>query len=166
VFFRDERDVSERLALLEQLRHQAFHDSLTGLPNRALFDERLRRALVRLRRSGGFAAVMFVDLDDFKTVNDSLGHDAGDRLLVILADRLRGAMRQGDIVARLGGDEFVVLCDDLRSLDEISARTARIDEALRAPFTLRSDEVFVDLPPGTREAAQQSLEQNGARISL
>ena len=87
------RDVSERLALLEQLRYQAFHDGLTSLPNRALFEDRLRRALARLRRAGGLSAVMFVDLDDFKTVNDGLGHAAGDELLQVTARRLQDALR-------------------------------------------------------------------------
>ena len=126
------RDVSERLALLEQLRHQAFHDSLTGLPNRALFEERLRRALVRLRRSGGFAAVMFVDLDDFKTVNDGLGHAAGDELLRATARRLEETLRTQDTAARLGGDEFAVLLEDLVDEAEALAIAERVRHALRA----------------------------------
>ena len=126
------RDVSERLALLEQLRHQAFHDSLTGLPNRALFDERLAARSVRLRRSGGFAAVMFVDLDDFKTVNDGLGHAAGDELLRAIARRLEDTLRTQDTAARLGGDEFAVLLEDLVDEAEALAIAERVRRALRA----------------------------------
>jgi diguanylate cyclase (GGDEF)-like protein/PAS domain S-box-containing protein len=130
------RDVSERLALLEQLRHQAFHDNLTGLPNRALFDDRLRRALVRLRRSGGFAAVMFVDLDDFKTINDGLGHAAGDELLQAIASRLEDTLRAQDTAARLGGDEFAVLLEDLVDESEALAIAERVRRALEPPLSV------------------------------
>ena len=135
------RDVSERLALLEQLRHQAFHDSLTGLPNRALFEDRLRRALVRLRRSGGFAAVMFVDLDDFKTVNDGLGHAAGDELLRATARRLEDTLRTQDTAARLGGDEFAVLLEDLVDEAEALAIAERVRCALEPPLTVAGHQV-------------------------
>src|SRR5215208_2448688 len=104
--------LSERDALAAQLEHQAFHDSLTDLANRALFNDRVRHALARVRRDGGGLAVLFVDLDDFKVVNDSLGHGAGDRLLREVASRLRSCLREHDTVGRLGGDEFAILAED------------------------------------------------------
>ena len=102
-------DVTEQRSLEQQLRHQAFHDPLTGLPNRALFLDRLGQALARARRDGRPCAVLFLDLDRFKDVNDTLGHEAGDRLLVAVAARLGDGLRDGDTLARLGGDEFTVL---------------------------------------------------------
>jgi predicted signal transduction protein with EAL and GGDEF domain len=107
--------LSERDALAAQaaqLEHQAFHDSLTDLANRALFNDRVRHALARTRRDKGGLAVLFVDLDDFKVVNDSLGHGAGDRLLREVAARLRSCLREHDTVGRLGGDEFAILAED------------------------------------------------------
>jgi diguanylate cyclase (GGDEF)-like protein/PAS domain S-box-containing protein len=156
------RDVSERLALLEQLRYQAFHDSLTGLPNRALFEDRLRRALVRLRRSGGFAAVMFVDLDDFKTVNDGLGHAAGDELLRAIARRLEGALRAQDTAARLGGDEFAVLLEDLVDESEALEIAERVRCALEPPLTVAGHQVAPSASigvacPGPQDSAEELL---------
>jgi GGDEF domain-containing protein len=104
--------LSERDALAAQLEHLAFHDSLTDLANRALFNDRVRHALARARRDGGGVAVLFVDLDDFKVVNDSLGHGAGDRLLREVGARLRSCLREHDTVGRLGGDEFAILAED------------------------------------------------------
>lgn len=105
------RHAVERRAMRAQLAHQALHDPLTDLPNRSLFADRLEQTLARCQRSAGLAAVMFVDLDRFKAVNDSLGHEAGDRALTEIADRLSGAIRPDDTVARFGGDEFIVLCE-------------------------------------------------------
>ena len=130
------RDVSERRALEGQLTHRALHDPLTGLPNRALFRDRLTNALVKRRRESNLVAVLFLDLDDFKRINDRLGHAAGDALLAEVGARLRACLRSGDTPARLGGDEFAVLLDDLT--DEASAKyvAERILGALRAPAVI------------------------------
>jgi diguanylate cyclase (GGDEF)-like protein/PAS domain S-box-containing protein len=130
------RDVSDRVALEEQLRHQAFHDNLTGLANRALFEDRLTLALARGRRHGGELAVIFVDLDDFKTVNDSLGHAVGDELLRATAHRLATCLRAQDTAARLGGDEFAVLLEDLSGPDEAWQIAERLRRALEPPLVL------------------------------
>jgi PAS domain S-box-containing protein len=106
------RDITTRRRLEDELRHQAFHDSLTGLANRALFSDRLEHALSRTGRSRARLAVLFLDLDDFKTVNDSLGHGEGDQLLIAVAARLRETLRSGDTIARMGGDEFAVLVEE------------------------------------------------------
>jgi diguanylate cyclase (GGDEF)-like protein/PAS domain S-box-containing protein len=136
------RDITDRKTLEEQLTHQAFHDSLTGLANRALFRDRLEHALARAARYDTMLAVLFLDLDSFKTINDSLGHDAGDELLIALAGRLQSRSRASDTVARLGGDEFAVLLED--EVDEASATAVaeRIGEMLRSPFQVQGKEVF------------------------
>jgi diguanylate cyclase (GGDEF)-like protein/PAS domain S-box-containing protein len=126
------RDVTERRRLERELEHRALHDSLTDLANRALFKESVELALARTGRSGSSVAVLFFDVDDFKDVNDSLGHAAGDRLLEAVAERLRGSVRPYDVGARVGGDEFAVLLDDADA--ETASRIAnRILEALREP---------------------------------
>jgi len=130
------QDVTERRAAERLLEHQALHDPLTGLPNRALFLDRLQHALARARRPGSSLAVYFCDVDDFKDVNDSLGHDAGDGLLIALPPRLREGLRAGDTVARFGGDEFVILCEDLASEGEAIRIAERIGEAFALPFEL------------------------------
>jgi diguanylate cyclase (GGDEF)-like protein len=126
-----------------RLVHQAYHDPLTDLPNRALLRDRLEQALARAGRRGEPVAVLFLDLDRFKLVNDSLGHAAGDRLLESVADRLAGCARPGDTVARLGGDEFTVLLDGLSDAAEAEAVAARLADALDAPFVLDGHEVAV-----------------------
>ena len=138
----------ERARLERRLVHQAFHDALTGLPNRAHFRERLDGALARAARHGDAIAVLFLDLDGFKYVNDSLGHDAGDRLLVAVADRLRACLRPEDTVARLGGDEFTVLLDGAADDGGATLVAERITQALRAPFMLAGREVAVSASIG------------------
>jgi diguanylate cyclase (GGDEF)-like protein/PAS domain S-box-containing protein len=130
------RDVSQRIALEEQLRHQAFHDTLTGLANRALFEDRLTQALARERRHDGTMAVLFVDLDDFKTVNDTLGHAVGDALLQAVAVRLENILRPEDTAGRLGGDEFAVLIEELGDPAEALAVADRIQAAFTLPFEI------------------------------
>src|SRR5205823_5254224 len=103
-------DITQRKAFELQLEHQSLHDHLTGLPNRALLLDRLRHALTRAGRDGSLTAVLFIDLDRFKAVNDSMGHEGGDRLLLGVAERVPGVLRPADTLGRLGGDEFVVLC--------------------------------------------------------
>ncbi|MFL5847156.1 MAG: putative bifunctional diguanylate cyclase/phosphodiesterase [Solirubrobacteraceae bacterium] len=123
--------------------HQALHDALTGLPNRALFLDRLEHALARAVRGGSEVAVLFLDLDRFKTVNDSLGHAAGDELLCVVARRISGCMRAADTAARLGGDEFAVLLEDLVSTREAVRVAERIISALEEPIEVAGREVFV-----------------------
>jgi diguanylate cyclase (GGDEF)-like protein/PAS domain S-box-containing protein len=137
------RDVSERKAFEQQLAHQAFHDSVTGLANRALFRDRVEHALERQGRDLGAVTVLLMDLDDFKTVNDSLGHAAGDRLLGEVGERLRGCLRQADTAARLGGDEFAVLLEDGGDGVEAAEVASRILTAFEEPFRLDGKDVLV-----------------------
>ena len=134
--------LSERDTLAAQLEHQAFHDNLTDLANRARFTDRVRHALARARRDGGGLAVLFLDLDDFKVVNDNLGHGAGDRLLREVAGRLRSCLREHDTVGRLGGDEFAILATDT---DLATARrlAERVIATLAAPFPLVGGQVTI-----------------------
>jgi diguanylate cyclase (GGDEF)-like protein/PAS domain S-box-containing protein len=130
------RDVTERKILEAQLAHQASHDALTSLANRVLFRDRLEHALARGERHREPVAVLFLDLDDFKRVNDSLGHSAGDEMLVAVAERLRSRLRQSDIAARFGGDEFAILLEDASALEaEVTAK--RILEVLAPPFEVQ-----------------------------
>jgi diguanylate cyclase (GGDEF)-like protein/PAS domain S-box-containing protein len=140
-------DVTERKALEEQLQRQALHDPLTRLPNRVLFTDRLKQALRRARRRRGEVAVLFADLDNFKVVNDSLGHKTGDRLLVAVSKRIRTLLRPGDTVARLGGDEFVFLLEDTDVAGAVRV-AERVSEELRAPFSLSGRQLFVTASVG------------------
>ena len=135
-------DVTERRALEERIAHQAFHDSLTGLANRTLFADRLEHALARTERQEDEIAVMFIDLDDFKHVNDSLGHGAGDSLIVEIAKRISACLRTQDTFARFGGDEFVLLLEDV---DEGGAIVVaeRILREIRSPITIDDSELSV-----------------------
>ena len=137
------QDITERKELEERLRYQAFYDSLTDLPNRILFLDRLGHALERAGREGGSLAVLLADLDDFKIVNDSLGHDAGNDVLVEVAERLRHTVRPGDTVGRIFGDEFAILLEAPAGMEEANLVTQRIEERLRAPFEAEGQEVYV-----------------------
>lgn len=136
-------DITRRAAIEAQLTHQAYHDPLTDLPNRARFMERLRDALAAAGARGETVALLFLDLDRFKVINDSLGHDTGDRLLIAGAARLLGCVRPGDTVARLGGDEFTVLLDGLIGEREATRVAERITNAFRRPFDIDGHEVVV-----------------------
>ena len=141
-------DITERRRSERMLRHSAFHDDLTGLPNRALFLDRLGHALARSHRSAHLFGVLFLDLDGFKLVNDSLGHRLGDELLVLIARRLEAAVRPGDTVARLGGDEFIVLVDDMDQEDVAEAVADRIHDALAPVYQVEGHEVVTSVSIG------------------
>lgn len=141
------RDVTDRSTLEDQLRHQAFHDAMTGLPNRALFMDRLERAVARSQRSDQEIAVLFLDLDDFKGINDRLGHAAGDSVLVAVADRVRGSLRAADTTARMGGDEIAILLED-SSAAGAEETAQRIHDVLREPIALDTNEVVVTVSIG------------------
>jgi diguanylate cyclase (GGDEF)-like protein/PAS domain S-box-containing protein len=137
------RDVSERKTFEEQLAHQAFHDPVTHLANRALFNERVRHAVARALREGVGMAVVFVDLDDFKTVNDSLGHAAGDRVLLEVAQRISATIRAADTAARFGGDEFAVLLEDVQNIQAAAETAERILEELARPLRLEHNDIVI-----------------------
>ncbi len=144
------RDVTERAEAAEALSWQAFHDPLTGLPNRALLVERLDDALAHQHDARVVTALLFLDLDRFKGVNDTLGHDAGDRVLVEISDRLRSVVRSGDTVARLGGDEFIVLARYLTNRDEATYLAERLRMAISRPITLPQGSVTLTSSVGDR----------------
>ncbi|MDQ3835005.1 MAG: PAS domain S-box protein, partial [Actinomycetota bacterium] len=135
-------DITERKALEEQLQHQAFHDHLTGLSNRALFMDRLKHALAHTRQGEHYVAVLFMDLDNFKLVNDSLGHEVGDQLLIAVAERLKACLGPEDTIARLGGDEFAILLEDIKAESDAVDIAVCIAEELQTPFVLGEREVF------------------------
>ncbi|MDQ1490530.1 MAG: hypothetical protein QOJ23_3044, partial [Actinomycetota bacterium] len=141
----------------EQLSYQALHDPLTALPNRLLFGDRLDHALESLGRRPGLLAVLFVDVDRFKLINDSLGHAKGDQVLVTAAERLRTALRPGDTVARFGGDEFVVLCEDLADEAEATAIAERLRETMGAPMIVDGAEYVVSVSTGIALATSPEL---------
>lgn len=142
------QDISERKALEDQLAYRAFHDLLTGLPNRTLLMDRLGQALLRLDRKDNLVAALFMDLDNFKLINDSLGHDFGDKLLKAAGDRLEELVRSEDTVARLGGDEFVVMLEEIDAPEEAVRVAERIVSAFEAPFTVEEREISVSASIG------------------
>ncbi len=142
------RDITERKHSEEIIRYQAFHDLLTGLPNRALFKDRLKLAIPQARRRDRLLAVMFLDLDRFKVVNDTLGHVRGDELLQLVATRLTGCMREGDTIARVGGDEFMILIPHLKRREDAAQTARKIISELDRPFMLQGREVFVSTSIG------------------
>jgi diguanylate cyclase (GGDEF)-like protein/PAS domain S-box-containing protein len=141
-------DVTERKSLVDRLSHQAFHDTLTGLPNRAQFIRRLDRAVAKASRENSVLALLSIDLDNFKVINDSLGHQVGDQLLTVIAERLQSCLRGDDLVARLGGDEFVILLEGIAS-DQIAYQTAeRMHKHISSPVTIGDREVVPTLSIG------------------
>ncbi|MCL5025635.1 MAG: diguanylate cyclase [Chloroflexi bacterium] len=130
------RDISERKRTEEQVKWFAYHDALTGLPNRLLFTDRLKVAFAQAKRKSRRLAVMFIDLDNFKEINDSLGHETGDKVLQWVAERLVGQLRSSDTVARMGGDEFVILLPEVDSIADAQRATKRILEAVQEPFVI------------------------------
>ncbi|MFL5617947.1 MAG: diguanylate cyclase domain-containing protein [Gemmatimonadaceae bacterium] len=153
------RDVGERTALLDQLAHQAFHDPLTGLANRALFRDRVTHAITLARRQARSVTVLYLDLDDFKQVNDSFGHAEGDRLLTLIAARLQACARSTDTVARLGGDEFAVLVEDADSSASAERLVERIREQMSYPFTLAHGDVSMTASIGSAETDDGGLDE-------
>ncbi|MHB8535597.1 MAG: EAL domain-containing protein [Sulfuricaulis sp.] len=137
------KDITERMQTQERLHHLAHHDVLTDMPNRVLFAERLKQALNRAQWHKRALAVLFLDMDRFKLVNDTLGHEAGDRLLQALAARLNSCVREGDTVARFGGDEFAVFLDDIASPDDVAPIAQKFLETLARPLTVDGHEFFI-----------------------
>jgi diguanylate cyclase (GGDEF)-like protein/PAS domain S-box-containing protein len=142
------RDVTEQHQLEEELKHSAFHDALTGLPNRTLFAREAAAAVAAARSGGRVAGMLFVDLDDFKMVNDTMGHSVGDELLAAVAVRLEASIRASDMAARLGGDEFALLIDDAADAEAVDAFAQRIVSAFTEPFTLSESKVITSATVG------------------
>ncbi|WP_435857602.1 aminotransferase class I/II-fold pyridoxal phosphate-dependent enzyme [Streptomyces olindensis] len=146
------RDVTEQRRLEQELTQRAFHDSLTGLPNRTLLLERIERALLRGRRESSLTCLLFIDLDDFKLVNDTMGHRAGDHLLIAVGNRLSRTLRRTDTAARLGGDEFAVLMEDAKQPLDAELLAAQVIQTLGRPFDLDDESVTVSASVGVATA--------------
>ena len=142
------QDLEERKRVEQSIRHMAHHDALTGLPNRALFRDRLTHAMAQADRYHQILAVLFLDLDRFKAINDTLGHNVGDQLLKIAAERLRSCVRDCDTVARLGGDEFTIIVDDIVEVRDAAVVAQKILDTLSQPFNLHEHEVFISVSIG------------------
>lgn len=153
------RDVTERKQIEQELERRALHDFLTGLPNRALLWDRLEQAVARSNRGAGPLAVLFIDLDRFKVVNDSLSHAAGDQVLVKVSSRLQACVREPDTVARVGGDEFVVLLENLRDAEESETVANRIQTAFEPPFPVAGEKVHLDASIGIALLEPESAKQ-------
>jgi diguanylate cyclase (GGDEF)-like protein/PAS domain S-box-containing protein len=136
-------DITEQRTAAEILEYEARYDALTGLATRKLFLEQLERSIAATRRHGGLVAVLFIDLDHFKTVNDTMGHAAGDELLAAVARRMQSVLRAGDFACRFGGDEFMVLCTDLQSAADVADVAERLRDAIEHPFEIRGSDVFI-----------------------
>ena len=163
-FFTQLQDITSRKVVEEELVQQALHDALTGLPNRALLTDRLIHSLAGARRRGSQVGVIFLDVDHFKVVNDSLGHTSGDDLLRQSAERIAAAIRPGDTVARFGGDEFVVVCDDV-NLSETQQIAERVLEALSQPCVISSQDVHVTASLGIAVADETATPESLLRDS-
>ncbi len=137
------RDVTLELREEARLNHLALHDALTGVANRYLLDEHLGRVLRAARARGGLTALIFMDLDNFKAVNDRYGHDAGDEVLAAVASRIQNAVRATELVARLGGDEFVVVCSKVRAADDVEIVVERLRKSLAAPYQVGGQAIGV-----------------------
>jgi len=142
------RDMTERREAEAKIRFMAYHDNLTGLPNRRLFHDRLVGALADCRHSGLLLTLLYVDLDDFKPINDTYGHVVGDKLLAAVAGRLSDCVRDGDTVARYGGDEFVVLLRDVRTEADAEVIAQKLLHALREPFSVEGLELSISASVG------------------
>jgi diguanylate cyclase (GGDEF)-like protein len=154
------RHIAERKALQRRLEYQASHDYLTDLHNQATFYERLSGALSRAKRRGSMVAVLFVDLDDFKLVNDSLGHQEGDRVLRMVAERLKGCLRDSEMAARVGGDEFAVVLEDLADASTAVRVAERFQERLRLPFDVSaSPQIYTSASIGIAVGARERPEE-------
>lgn len=150
-------DISERVETQAQMEKLAFYDPLTGLENRRLFRDRLEQSLKRVRRNKKSMALLFLDLDQFKRINDTLGHDAGDELLCCVAQRLRSCVREADIVSRLGGDEFTILLADITQAEDASLVARKILQSLHTPILLAQQEVTISCSIGITIAPEDSM---------
>lgn len=137
-------DITERKQAEELLKHMAYHDPLTGLPNRLLFHDRLQQAILYTQRTGDLLAVMLLDLDKFKEINDTFGHETGDQVLCEMGRRLQNIVRVGDTVARLGGDEFTLLFTGIKKPEDITSITAKVRQCFKLPFKIKDEEISID----------------------
>jgi len=163
-------DITERKRMEQKLAHQATHDLLTGLPNRSVFEDRFRQVLARARRQNGMAALIYLDLDRFKRINDTLGHLAGDTLIQLAAERLAGCLRESETLARSGGDRFMLVLGDVHGPHDVVRVAERVLAALAPPFSVKGNEVFLGASIGIaiypRDGAEPLALQRAADSAL